>query len=80
MSGCKINVNLKKGSGFVKCDTGATGDLSNKLAEMIAAREKQDADLKGVVVSEAEQKKIDKENAMLAANEGAASANRIEYK
>ena len=44
MSSCRINTNLKMGSGYVKPDvvSETTKELDNKLASIIAEREKQD--------------------------------------
>ena len=45
MSGCRINTNLKMGSGFEKdkeADSKQAKEINDKLAEMIALREKQD--------------------------------------
>ena len=45
MSGCRINTNLKSGSGYEKdkdTDSKQSKEIDAKLAEMIALREKQD--------------------------------------
>lgn len=44
MSSCRINTNLKTGSGYVKPDVSneSKNELDSKLASIIAEREKQD--------------------------------------
>ena len=44
MSSCRINTNLKMGSGYVKSEVSSENskEMNNKLAAMMAEREKQD--------------------------------------
>ena len=54
MSGCRINTNLKMGSGFLKIDSGSAKEMEDKLASIIAEREKQDKLSQSAVLTEKE--------------------------
>ena len=54
-SGCRINANLTSGSGVQKAtDVALSNEINDKLAAMMAAREKQDKDLVSEALTEKE--------------------------
>lgn len=55
MRGCRINTNMMSGSGYQKAtDPVKAKEVNDKLAALMALREKQDAALSAVPLSEKE--------------------------